>query len=1130
MDPEWTPDANRDRRCRRNLGRGGTGRGERLRAAARGSGRLGDVGIEGRDSARQRRRVRDPRDCPHGQHRFRICHTLVVGSSLPSKAMEPSARAISETELLENMAWVQALARKLVSDPSSAEDVAQDTWLAALERPPTHVRGEGLRHWLSRVAQTLAWQRTRSAATRAARERDVARPEAVPSTHELLAQVAMQQRIVEAVVALDEPERTTVLLRHFHGLNARQIAEQRGESPEAVRKRLSRALLVLRGRLEREFGTGQDGMVRALTPLALLGWQKATPMGTWNLLGGALVTKAIIAIGIGAAAVVIGAVAWILHEGTGLQPRTGEPVEAANTQLAPGIGETEEASAEVLLAGIPEEGGAERLPVSPEGVLRGAVYALLDPGERPIVGARLVLCREGEVLATGETDRSGEFATEENEDKIAKLLILAPGIAPEIRGVSLKPMRHVVRLEPRAVVSGEIIVDGRRPLEPIPLQLRSDQAFINLSQELGTALEAAGLDRLVSRVIRRHTDPTGHFIFEGLASDWSGILELPVDYRLRDQVRAASDWRPCSTRLDRPEQGIRVDVVTRLVITGRIIEFPKREPVPVADADVESWIVHPDSDPNLAYQGMERTDGSGRFRIALLNPSILGGHLTVQPPGREFARQVDIEPRKLSENWDLGDIALVDREDAQEIRLVVRDEAKDPIQGAVAGTDSSSPFSPPTNEEGRTVLHNVVLGLSTIVVYCVGYEVTTVDIPSEPQEEVEVTMRGCALLEIQFRSPDGSVAPMVCARLAANRLPFRDERSSAQAVMAFHESGCSLFRTGWTDDNTSVVRANGYREGRVIFNDLVPGIPFHLRVDGGFGTTIQEQDIDPLRPGEHRKTEITLVAEPRTLRGRVLNEAGEPLPHATVAVGHRPPDYPPRDGVSSSIGFPAEDDGSFVFKNIYSPTVALIIDAYGYAPFRDEQYPVPLGMQQADIRLSKGREVTVIVEDEGGKPMLASVSVALSRDATALGFGMAGRKGAYILRGLPDEVVTIEANVHDVVYTQTHDPLVPELRMTVPVLGDVEVLLHRFGDLELDEMCGVWILPQGGSHLVRRYAEIPADPSGSMHIPGVLPGSYELVLQRWLGGFFPDARFEEMSARIRILVGPGETTKAEIWK
>ena len=46
----------------------------------------------------------------------------------------------------------ELLARELVRDAASADDVLQETWLAALERPPRG--GANVRGWLARAAAT----------------------------------------------------------------------------------------------------------------------------------------------------------------------------------------------------------------------------------------------------------------------------------------------------------------------------------------------------------------------------------------------------------------------------------------------------------------------------------------------------------------------------------------------------------------------------------------------------------------------------------------------------------------------------------------------------------------------------------------------------------------------------------------------------------------------------------------------------------------------------------------------------------------------------------------------------------------------------------------------------------------
>jgi DNA-directed RNA polymerase specialized sigma24 family protein len=70
--------------------------------------------------------------------------------------MEPAHEIPSLELLLAQEGWVRALARKLVSRESEAEDVAQSAIAAALEHPPRS--GENapvLRAWLAQVARRL---------------------------------------------------------------------------------------------------------------------------------------------------------------------------------------------------------------------------------------------------------------------------------------------------------------------------------------------------------------------------------------------------------------------------------------------------------------------------------------------------------------------------------------------------------------------------------------------------------------------------------------------------------------------------------------------------------------------------------------------------------------------------------------------------------------------------------------------------------------------------------------------------------------------------------------------------------------------------------------------------------------
>ena len=95
-----------------------------------------------------------------------------------------------DPELLQShRPFVTALARSLVRDESRADDVVQQTLLAAIEKPPEH--SGNLKAWLASVTRNLALMRRRGEGRRRRREEAVARPErdSVPSPDEVHARL-----------------------------------------------------------------------------------------------------------------------------------------------------------------------------------------------------------------------------------------------------------------------------------------------------------------------------------------------------------------------------------------------------------------------------------------------------------------------------------------------------------------------------------------------------------------------------------------------------------------------------------------------------------------------------------------------------------------------------------------------------------------------------------------------------------------------------------------------------------------------------------------------------------------------------------------------------------------------------
>ena len=74
-----------------------------------------------------------------------------------------TSSAHSIEELLVHGAWLRRLATGLVAADGDADDLVQETWLAALVRWP--VRREEARAWLARVIRNQAISRARARAS-----------------------------------------------------------------------------------------------------------------------------------------------------------------------------------------------------------------------------------------------------------------------------------------------------------------------------------------------------------------------------------------------------------------------------------------------------------------------------------------------------------------------------------------------------------------------------------------------------------------------------------------------------------------------------------------------------------------------------------------------------------------------------------------------------------------------------------------------------------------------------------------------------------------------------------------------------------------------------------------------------
>ena len=158
---------------------------------------------------------------------------------------------LSRDEIQAQQTSLRTLARSLALNDEAADDVVQETWLAALDKPPHRFRN--LNGWLRTVTRNVASRFRRREGQRQRRESIVARPEATFPPDEAAA--ASSRRYLEGVVAeMREPYQTVIQLRFFEELSIRAIAQRLNRPEGTVQSQVKRGLEKMREKLDREYG------------------------------------------------------------------------------------------------------------------------------------------------------------------------------------------------------------------------------------------------------------------------------------------------------------------------------------------------------------------------------------------------------------------------------------------------------------------------------------------------------------------------------------------------------------------------------------------------------------------------------------------------------------------------------------------------------------------------------------------------------------------------------------------------------------------------------------------------------------------------------------------------------------
>jgi len=514
---------------------------------------------------------------------------------------------ISPEALLAHAGWVRELARGILRDPDSADDVVQETWLAALRRAPED--SSRLASWLARVARNFAGKRIRGEARRAEHERLAPEREPAPSPADLFERAALHREIVEAVLALDEPYRAAILLRYFEELSPRAIARREDIPVRTVKTRLARGLERPRGRLEARAGGDREAWLAGLVafthePFAVGPGATAAALASTNL---KLWT-------VGSVLAAILAAIFVLDRRTAdlagasriakseLSPASIDGAPAASNALEAGQADSARSTeAQDGRPGLAADSGA---PAGSDQELRGKVT---DSSGRPLSGARIDIRRSegrGFELLSGRP----ELAVES----------LAASTASDERGEFRVRLPRARPFDLCASLGGyaDVKLPGRFAGEDVPVVLTAGVTIFGRVTRSTDSAPCPGASVRANLMMVRldggpqflvQADETGAYRLEGLPA---GELSLAVDSSGEIGAFGAVVVASEGAAIER-----NFALVPGVLVTGIVTDAATG--LPVAGAEVDSGklgslgIARTDADGGYTLRGVEC--GAGRF-------------------------------------------------------------------------------------------------------------------------------------------------------------------------------------------------------------------------------------------------------------------------------------------------------------------------------------------------------------------------------------------------------------------------------------------------------------------------------------------------------------------------------------
>lgn len=489
-----------------------------------------------------------------------------------------------------------------------------------------------------------------------------------------------------------------------------------------------------------------------------------------------------------------------------------------------------------------------------------------------------------------------------------------------------------------------------------------------------------------------------------------------------------------------PGQLVELFMTPESVLVGRVVLAQSGEPV-------EGAVIAPGGRFGDRYTA--RSDADGRFRIARLQPGTYKPSAETDTLYGEAAEQVHLGFGETSEE------VLVRVHPASSVagRVVIAGTEQPCTDGSVRleGPNNNSERGT-TDDEGHVQLRAVLPGKYRVHVHCAGYiakpEYPDLEIAAANVEGLEWEVREG--LAIRGRVVDEAGEGV--ARMTVSAHPVVDPNAARTQT---------TFRSQWSD-----------RDGSFELAGLLPG-RYELSTTDLYGTLrVPESLVIELEQSDHDEVRV-VVSATGTVRGRVLDEDGEPVRNAVIMAM-----------LADGKGYGrsrSNDRGEFELDGLTPGSTRLMASdgepQSGTSILRkpgskDDEPPGELVEVVANevvettmIVESRSGRITGIVKDDSGAPVVdafvdvermsesAGASVAAARRSARWSWGtepaLTDEDGRFVLTGLADGKFIVRANRKG-----GGDALLEGVALG----SDVELVIAS-----TNELSGTVRLPEGGA-------------------------------------------------------------------